>query len=215
MQIGKYGFAAVLACAFFSGSAFAVNLPSVLSTQVITSPVEGDRAGEGLAVLDVTGIPSMDTLGSPNNRVVYLWVGPFNFVTGMGWDVVLQTVAPESRRSDIKMLITNTAFLPLPNFGISPGFADRTPGGPTAYSNNIDKFADLSLPDVWAQSDGLIRLEFFDTPDHAAGLIDGLWVSGNIYFQTLNPIPDIPASGASCLLTFACIALRRRARKQT
>jgi hypothetical protein len=212
MQIGKYGFAAVLACGFFSGSAFAVNLPSVLSTQVITSPVKGDRAGEGLGVLDVTGIPSLDTLGSPNNRVVFLWIGVGNFVTGIGWNVVLQTVAPASRLSDIKMLVTNTSFQPVPNLAISPGAADRFPGGPTTYSHEITKLADVGFANVWAGADGLIRLEFWDSPDHALGQPDGAWLSGSMYFQTLNPIPDIPGSGAPCLVIVASLALRKRTR---
>lgn len=186
---------------------------SVLSSLPITSPA-GERTGEDIAMLDVTGIPSMDTLGSPNNRIVYLWVGEFNFVTGVGWDVALQTTAPGSRRSDISLLMTNTAMQPVPNFGIAPGIQDRTPGGPTQYSSNgIRKFADSNLPNILALSDGLIRLEFWDTPDHLIGQPDGLWVSGSLHFQTMFPIPPIVAPGAINLLGVGAIVFWKRSRR--
>lgn len=202
-------FGVATTCLSVVGFSAEVASGSVFDSLTITQPTGGERDGADIAIVDVTGIPSMDGLGSPNNIVIFLWIGPLNSVTGIGYDVVLQTVDPSSRRRDISMLITNTAFQPVPNFGFAPGFADPTPGGPTAYSRPLTKFASLGRPDVLAGLDGLIRLEFFDTPDHAPGAPDGLWVSGSFTFQTLNPIPA-PFTAVPLALTGALIFRRNR-----
>jgi hypothetical protein len=184
---------------------------SLLDSEAITSPTSDERTGADVAVLDVTGILSMDRHFSATNTVVFLWVGPFNEVNGIGWDVVLMTLVPGSLRSDIRMLITNTALQPVPNFGFAPGSVDRTPGGPTQYIREMSKFSNTGLPNVQALADGLIRLEFFDTPDEAPGEPDGLWVSGTIMFQTVNPIPA--PQGASVLLAVMSAKVSRRRRR--
>lgn len=181
----------------------------VLDEITLTEPAGTDRAGEGLAVVDVTGILSMDRHRSSTNVVILLWVGPHNTVNGIGWDVVLETLIPGSFYSDTGVLITNTALQPVPNFGFKPGGAFNESGGPRPFAREMFKFADLDLPGVQALADGLIRLEFFDTPDQMAGQPDGRWVSGTLTFQTINPIPEPVSAGLLALYSLAVLPTRR------
>jgi hypothetical protein len=200
------------AICFAGGAASAgVRTESVLASQVVTEPAASERVGAGLAVIDVTGIPSMDGLGSPNNVVIFLWIGPFNSVTGIGWDVVLQTVIPNSRRRDLTMWVRDSTNTQFTGFGIQPGSADPTPGGPTPYSSDgITKLVEFNIPPVQALADGLIRLEFSDSPDNAPGEADGLWVSGTVSLQTLFPIPTPASVTLGLLLGLRIVGLRQR-----
>lgn len=202
---------AILAVA---GTTFAADAAeSILTSVTITEPTGGERVGAGLATIDVTGIPSMDGANSPNNVVIFLWVGPFNYVTGVGWDVVLQTLVPNSRRRDIVVAVKNTLNDAFSGFGIQPGAADPTPGGPTPYSSGgIIKLADQSIPPVQALADGLIRLEFGETRDNAPGDADAVWVSGTISLQAAFEIPSIASPGSTGILAVASLVCLRRNR---
>lgn len=170
-----------------------------------------ERGGPDTITLDVTGIPSMDRSRSPNNVVIYLWVGPFNEVIGGGFDVFLQTLVPGSLLSDISVGITNSAGLPGPGFGFAPGALDDFSGGPTRYMREVGGLPP-GLPTIPILFDGLVRLEFFDGFDQAAGAPDGLWVSGTLTLLMRDPIP---APGFSGVLTVSltCFIVRcRRAR---
>ncbi|MBL8747167.1 MAG: hypothetical protein JNK58_12535 [Phycisphaerae bacterium] len=187
---------------------------SSLANDPITSAAGGERVGAELVTIDVTGIPSMDGGGSPNNVVLFIWVGPFNYVTGSGWDVVLQTLVPGSRRRDIVVAVRNTLNDPFSGFGIEPGAADPSPGGPTAYgSDGIVKLANQGIPPVQALADGLIRLEFGEGRDDAPGVADAIWVSGSNSLQTAFEIPPIVTPGAfGVFAVTGCVCLGRRQR---
>lgn len=180
----------------------------------ITSPAGGERVGAGLVTIDVTGIPSMDGPGSPNNLVMFLWVGPHNFVTGIGWDVVLQTLVPGSRRRDITLVVRDTDNGAFTGFGIQPGTVDPTPGGPTPYSSDgIRKLANSGIPNLESLDNGLIRLEFVEGRDDAPGVADALWISGSISIQTAFEIPPIVSPGAfGVFAVTGGMCLRRRQR---
>lgn len=82
------------ACAAFFAS---TTTHAAKPAEPLTSTVAiHERTGANIATLDVSGIPSMDGLGSANNRIEFLWIGPGNAVNGIGWDVVLETILPSS-----------------------------------------------------------------------------------------------------------------------
>ena len=212
-RLAAFGAAAVLLAAAVQSTDAAPD--SILDSLPLTQPAGGEREGAGLAVIDVTGIPSMDGLGSPNNVVIFLWIGPFNYVTGSGWDVVLQTLVVGSRLRDITIAVRDTNNGPFSGFAVQPGQVDPVPGGPTAYSSDgIVKLAPQGIPPVQALADGQIRLEFFDSPNNAPNQADGLWVSGTISIQTAFAIPPIPSVSTFALLAVAGFAriARKRAR---
>lgn len=200
-------------CGVVQVTSFAVaRTESVLDSQVITSSTGGERMGADIAVVDVTGIPSMDRLRSPNNVVLFIWVGPFNVVNGFGFDVVLQTLVPGSRLSDVAVAITNSSYLAGPAFGIRPAPADTFPGGPTNYMAPLHDLSPV-FDVVPALADGLIRVEFFDAPNEAEGLADAMWISGSISLQTRDAIPDVvPPSTAGLIFVVGIGALRRNRR---
>ncbi|MBL8746588.1 MAG: hypothetical protein JNK58_09570 [Phycisphaerae bacterium] len=206
LQAASLGVVGLVSCALGS-------TPSDFSTVTLTEPTS-ERVGAGLATIDVTGIPSMDLLGSPNNVVILLWIGPFNSVNGIGHDVVLQTLLPESRRRDISLFVRNSANQNLTGFFIQPGSADPTPGGPTAYSSGgITKLADFNIPPVQALADGVIRIEFFESRDEVPNQADAIWVSGTVSLQMALPIPTPVSPGISGFFALAGIAgLHRRRR---
>ncbi|MBL8745045.1 MAG: hypothetical protein JNK58_01675 [Phycisphaerae bacterium] len=181
----------------------------------ITSPAFTDRTGYVDVVMDVAGTLSMDALGSANNQIAYFWIGAGNSLNGIGWDVTLQTIHPASRRSDIRVHITNSAGVLGTGFLLAPGILDQSPGGPTNYSSDgqILKLADYNIPSIFALEDGLIRLEFVDLIDESPGSADGLWVNGLLFMQTGAAVPAAP--GSFGLIVFACVASLRRAREQT
>lgn len=187
----------------------AARAESALDSQIITAATGSERTGADIAVVDVTGIPSMDRLRSPNNVVLFIWVGPFNVVNGFGFDVVLQTLVPGSRLSDIGVAFTNTLGLPGPSFGITPASGVDSPGGPSHFSAPVHDLSPI-FNTVPALADGLIRVEFFDAPNEAEGQADAIWISGAISLQTRNPIPDVvPPSTAWVVFVVGIGALRR------
>lgn len=185
--------------------------PSVHSTLTLTEPTDVERVGAGLTTIDVAGIPSMDLPGSPFNTVVFLWIGPFNSVNGIGWDVVLETLVAGSRRRDIAMLVRDTNNNEFSGFIIRPGFEDPTPGGPTDYSSGgIIKFADYDIPPLQALADGLIRIEFAEGREDAIGAADAIWRSGSVRFQLTFEVPTPVSPSVAGLFGMAGIACLSR-----
>lgn len=215
MALATRGFILFATAAITSACARSFASPlDFLAQGPITEPAGDERAGAGLATIDVTGIPSMDGGGSPNNTVIFLWIGPHNFVNGVGWDVVLQTLVPGSRRNDIIMSVRNTSGDEFSGFLVAPGGADTTPGGPTSYSSGgVLKLANYNIPSVQALGDGLIRLEFGEGRDDAPNSADALWLSGTVSFQTLFSIPPVVSPGATGLFVLAGLTALKRRRK--
>lgn len=209
MKTLSYTAATILVVA---GSAFAAKETEVSVLAPVpgfTGPIDGERAGNGLFVLPTQNVPSWDGQGSPNNAVVFFNIGAGNAVNGIGWDVVL-TAFGASWRSEIAILVTDSANLPFTGFTLRPGAANTSPGGPTAYSSQgILKLANYNIPPVVALADGLIRVEFFETYDDGVNQQDGVWNSGTIAFQ----LRDVPAPGAAGLLGLAGVGLLGRKRR--
>lgn len=168
-----------------------------------------DRTAPDILPFDVTGIQSWDAPGSGFNTVIFLNVQPFATVNGLGWDVNLTAIAP-SWRSELAVLVTDSTGLG--GFNLAPG-VDNSPGGPTNYNSagGIVKLANYAIPDVVALADGLIRLEFFESYDDGAGIQDGVWNSGSLFFQGTGLI--IPAPSAVGLLGLAGVGLLGRKRR--
>lgn len=58
------------------------------------------------------------------------------------------------------------------------------------------------------------RSEFFEFVIDAPGEVEGIWESGDLYFQTASPIPDIVSPGSVCVLGLHGVFLVRRSRSR-
>jgi len=194
-----------------AGSAFAAKTQTegfrMNAVEGFSGPTGTERSGF-ITAFDVSGIQSWDAPGSAFNTVIFLNIGVGNAVNGLGWDVNLTAFAP-SWRNELGVLVTDSSGVG--GFFLTPG-TDGSAGGPTNYNSggNITKLANVGIPNVNALGDGLIRLEFFEYYDDAAGAQDGVWNSGNLFFQTVN---EIPTPGAVGLLGLAGVGLLGRKRR--
>ncbi len=181
-------------------------------TDPIGSPAE-IRTGF-VTPIDVSGIASIDARNSANNVVIFFDIGAFNWITGIGWDVSLQTVLPTSRFDHFAMIANHMGGGSGGGFGFFPGAENTGSGGPTRFSSDgqIFEFADFGISPLFAGPDGLIRFEFFETVDDGVNLTDGFWSSGTIYIQTASPVPAPPIS-AMLVVAAACGCARRRSRR--
>ncbi|MDX2115024.1 MAG: hypothetical protein SFZ24_05295, partial [Planctomycetota bacterium] len=173
------------------------------------------RVGFGTLTIDVSNTSSMDNFGDPDNARRQFFVGRNNILTGIGWNVVLQTVTPNSGIDELIVWFSNRFENPYTaGFGLRPGGGLDGPAGPTAFSSPMLKLQDVNVPDLHIGPDGILTLEYADQPDNAPGQADGLWISGTITLQFVHPVPPVPApaSAAALLLLAAPRRSRRLAR---
>lgn len=182
----------------------------------LTDPIAHERFDRSgfITPFDVSGIPSVDALGSANNVVLLFDIGPFNWITGIGWDVTLETLVPGSQFEHIAMSATHTGGGSGGGFRLTPGGESSGSGGPTTFSSNgeIFKLTDVGISLLFAGPDGLIRLEFFETVDDGIGVTDGLWMNGAIFFQTASPVPAQPTA-VVLMASSVFLHSRRRSRR--
>jgi hypothetical protein len=208
-------FAVVLSAVLVTSSAMADKGSGPLLSQGAKEVWDVNVGGDVRLVdvpYDVSNIESWDAQGSPNNILVMLDVavaaglpsGTPMTMTGVGWDVTLQAFEP-SWLSEISVLFDNSSQDAPEAIVLRPGVADGAPGGPTAYSSGgvLDFGDDAGLDDI-PLPDGVLSMEFFESFDDAAGVIDGLWVSGTL---TLAVVPE-PVS--LLLMGLGALVLRRR-----
>jgi hypothetical protein len=180
---------------------------SVLANPILThnpSMVPGiDNTGAFCAVvLDISGYESIDNQGSPNNQIAEFFVGPFQDIFAIEWDVNLTTIGGSWAEEAAISFGGGDVVL-------TPGFRDSFPVTNANYSSDgIVNLQDQGLPNILVGSDGYLRLEFFETFDDAEGETDAIWLDGST-ITVYTPL--WPTPGTTSALAFAgLIASRRR-----
>ena len=205
----------VLAAGLAAMSLFAA--PVVAKSATGGSALSGTGAGVsslGAASMStvVTFFPtsmifSNDVLGHPSNVVEFISLAPGAKVTGIGWDVELFADSP-SYLSEMIVAIGSTSAVY--NLFLTPGVLDDFPGIQTYSSGGIVDLVGLGLSfDV--DTDGQLRLEFFEDFDDYFEDWDGIWVSGGLTFQ----YAVIPEAGtwAMMIAGFGLVGFAARRRR--
>ncbi len=178
----------------FAGPMALTAVPSVFDAQRATIVVE----------FDVAGIQSVNALGDAGNAIRTLNIGAGSEVTGIGWNVSLNAIAP-SYLSEMAVTFgdSTTYFVNLtPGNAPNPGTASYSSGGIVDLVGLGFNFA--------VGSDGLLNMQFFESFDDGPG-VDGEWVSGSLSLQIAQVVPE-PSTYA--LMAMGLLAMGAYARRR-
>lgn len=156
---------------------------------------------------DVSGIPSNDSNGSPNNAVFELNVGAGAWITGIGWDVGITAYDP-SWLSEMQVAFEDSS--QSSGVYLTVGVGDTFSGTASYSSGGIVDLIGLGL-DFHVGADGKLRLEFFEGFDDFPGEADGMWDRGTLSIQ-VAAVPE-PSTYALMLLGMAGVAAVARRRR--
>lgn len=135
-------------------------------------------------VVDVSGIPSIAGFGSGANTVLTYQVGANATITGLTYDVNLTASSP-SWLSEIGLAFSDSTATNGVLF--RPGGADENSGTAT-YTDFLDLVAtELSFN---VGSDGILRLEFYESFNDSVVNPDGRWNFGTLTFDVDSS--DVP-----------------------
>jgi hypothetical protein len=175
---------------------------SIAATAVLAA---ASFAAADTFVINVDGVESWDSEGSPNNTVlsfdvasaIGLPAGTDVIWTGAEWDV---TITPQGGSWYSEAVVG----FDTGNLSFAPGFGDDFSGtDPLSYSGVVNFQEALGTDFLIAG--GVLTLEFYESFDDAVDTIDALW-SGSLTLTV------IPAPGAMALLGVAGLAGTRRRR---
>ncbi len=211
MKTGILAFAALagLATSAMAGTVSSTNQANGAKGNFGQDAIVGSSRGLVTYDLGANAITSNELLGDPNNMVIAFDLaaamgqasGTAVTMTGIGWDVNLETVGGSWLSEAIVYFDDNIApdalglFL-TPSATAAPGIEFNSSGGIVDLTDN--GIADIVLPD------GILRMEFHESFDDAPGA-DAFWTG------TLT-IAAVPTPGALSLLGLGGLAAMRRRR---
>ncbi len=189
----------------------------VLAFLVTSSACMQAHAGPILTdfVFDVTGILSFDTIGDSDNEVRTLDIGANGRVVGIGWDVTLVADSP-SYHSHMSVALGNSAL----GYALTlfPGFSSNSSGTATfdSVSAGLGVVFDLTTIGFAFNilSDGVLRLEFFESVDNYPDGRDGEWQSGTLRIRVETASTEVPEPSTYALLVMGLVTLTLLARQR-
>lgn len=158
--------------------------------------------------INVASIATYGEQGNSGNAILDFDIGTGAHVTGIGYNVNLTAFAP-SYLSEITILFSPSDST-LPGVSLAPAFDQDASGTGTFSSNGI---VDLTAPglDFNVSSDGLLRLEFFESYSDTGVDPNGLFNSGtlNVQYEAV-PEPSTWAILSLSVMGTGIMCLRRR-----
>jgi hypothetical protein len=172
------------------------------------SMVELDSAVRGTSnfttTINFTDLESWDASGSPNNSVLSVNIGAGNTITGIGWDVTVETVGA-SWLSEPVFRFADSSGADAGLF-LTVGAGNDMPGTMNFASGGVLDLSDNGIPNI-TLADGILQIELFESYDDVPGEIDA-FLTGSLTIGLL----EIPAPGAAALFGLGGLAAARRRR---
>lgn len=125
-------------------------------------------------VLGVGALDSIDGLDDPDNVILVQSLGPGTIVTGIGWDLDLETVG-SSLLSNARLYFDGSDQDGLGLF-LTPGVGDNF-SGTGSYASPIVDLSDNGIPDIPILDDGNLYIQLFESFDHAPGEADAHYLA--------------------------------------
>ncbi len=148
---------------------------------------------------------SFDASGAAGNAVLTANIGAGNTITGIGWDVDIETVGA-SWLSEPTFRFADSSFADAGLF-LTVGAGSDAPGAANFNSGGILDLSDNGIPNI-TLVDGVLQIEIFESYDDVAGAIDAM-LSGTL---TLGLANAVPAPGAAALFGLGALGATRRRR---
>lgn len=153
-----------------------------------------DPTPPGPVCLDVTGAHGNGAVGDAGNTVIQLNIGAGNEVSGVAADIIVEGVDP-SWLSEAQVLFgsTSTGQIQLtPSTQGNPGVEEYSTGG-------IINLADIPLPNITVDPDGILKVEFRESFNDPEVNPDSNW-------SNLTPAATCPGLYFQCTDQAACDA---------
>lgn len=159
-----------------TGSGMLMSMTADGSTLAVLPPVITSTPDSFLNI-DVSGVESWDLLDSLNNTILTEFLGAGSSMTGIGWDLTLETVggswlAEQKIYFDGEDLDGTGLFL-------TPGIGDGFPGIGSYSSGGIIDLSDNGIQDIVIGPDGLLYIQFFEVFDDVVDAVDSFYQAGS------------------------------------
>jgi hypothetical protein len=150
--------------------------------------------GSTTMVLDITGEESWDLLDDPNNHVLVVPLGAGASMTGIGWDVNLQTLGG-SWLSEARFYFDGSDH-DLSGLFLTPGFAFPNPGTMAFSSGGPLDLSDNGIPDIPILGDGNLYIQLYEGFDDIPDGVDANWIeSSTLTIVYDGGAPAVPTVG--------------------
>lgn len=180
-----------------------------IAAAMVVTTVPVSEAHAATLVVDVAGAEGYSTFGSFQNTTQTFNIGALSRVTSLAYDVTLTAFSP-SYLSEAGVAFTGSNLF---EAGVSfmPGVEDENPGA-SRYVGTVDLVAaGLGFA---VGTDGLLRLEYFDTFNDQGVAPDSSWTGGTLTFTYDEVAAAVPETSTWIMMLagFGMIGLAARKR---
>jgi hypothetical protein len=184
----------------------------VIAAALLGTALPVSQAEAATLVVNVAGAQSYSAFGDIRNTVQTFNIGALSRITAIAFDVTITAFDP-SWLSEAALAFTGSD---TDDDGVffTPGSDDATPG--TASYAGSTTLTGQGL-DFAVGTDGILRLEYFDSFDDASVSPDAQWIGGTLTFtydEVTAAVPE-PATWMMMFAGFAMVGGAARYRRRT
>lgn len=166
--------AALLVCGVAHAQKSANERPALSSSGVFEVTPSGTPTA--FFDVDISGVESPGT-ACPAGDTITVDVGANATITGVGWDVILETQGA-SWASEATIIMGSTSVPDQISLVVGNGVDSPTPPGGTAFSSGgIIDFTDIPIPNIAIDGDGQFVLTFCEDFVDNAGGVDAIYLA--------------------------------------